>query len=220
MTVTIYGVYRSRASRNYWMAAEIGLPVVSVPVIQAYRLPDCHAPGAPLNTRSPAFLAISPAGAIPVMTDGDLVLTESLAINLHLARTYGGDLGPRNPAEDALMQAAALHAATAIEPWSLAILFAFAESRADTAEGQAEVTDCTRKLARPLARLEEHFARHAFLVGGRFTAADLNLAEILRYAQGHPDLLPSHPALDRWLRTCQDRPAFRSMWERRNAEPA
>jgi hypothetical protein len=46
-------------------------------------------------------------GAIPVMTDGDLVLTESFAINLYLARRYGGDLGPRDAAEDALMRLAA-----------------------------------------------------------------------------------------------------------------
>ena len=33
--LSIYGVYRSRASRNYWLAGELGLPFVSVPVVQA-----------------------------------------------------------------------------------------------------------------------------------------------------------------------------------------
>jgi glutathione S-transferase len=220
MAITIYGVYRSRASRNYWLANEIGLEIESVPVIQAYRLADPLAPDAPLNTRSPAFLALSPAGAIPVLKDGDLVLTESLAINLHLARRHGGALGPRDADEDALMQAAALHAATAIEPHSVSILYAFAEGRADTPEGAAEVAACAEKLARPLAMLEAHFAAHDHLIGNRFTVADINLAEILRYAQAHPDLLPAHPAVDRWLKAAQARPAFRAMWERRLAEPA
>lgn len=220
MSITIHGVYRSRASRNYWLAGEIGLPVVSVPVIQAYRLADPGAAEAPRNTRSPDFLALNPAGSIPVMTDGDLVLTESLAINLYLARTYGGELGPRTPAEDALMQAAALDAATAIEPHSLPILYAHAEGRAATPEGAAEVAAHAAALARPLARLETHFAAHAFLIGDRFTVADINLAENLRYAQAHPTLIPGYPALNRWLAACQARPAFREMWEKRNAEPA
>jgi glutathione S-transferase len=220
MTVTLHGVHRSRALRNYWLAAEIGLPVTSVPVIQAYRLPDPAAPDAPLNTRSPAFLALSPAGAIPVMTDGDLVLTESFAINLYLARRYGGDLGPRDAAEDALMQAAALHGATAIEPHSIPLFYVYAQGRADTDEGRAEIAARSAALARPLALLGAHFATRDFLIGGRFTVADINLAETLRYAQGHPTLLPGHPGLDRWLRACQDRPAFRAVWDRRNAEPA
>jgi glutathione S-transferase len=220
MTVTIYGVHRSRASRNYWLANEIGLKVETVPVIQAYRLTEPAASGAPFSTRSPDFLALSPAGSIPVMTDGELVLTESLAINLYLARTYGGDLGPRTAAEDALMQAAALDAATAIEPHSLAILYAHTEGRAGTPEGAAEVAIHAQALARPLARLDAHFALHGALIGDRFTVADINLAEVLRYAQAHPTLISGYPAVDRWLKGCQGRPGFQAMWAARNAEPA
>ncbi|WP_457661260.1 hypothetical protein [Sinorhizobium medicae] len=45
--LTIYGVYRSRASRNYWMARELGIPFRSVPVIQARRVADPLAADAP-----------------------------------------------------------------------------------------------------------------------------------------------------------------------------
>lgn len=45
--LTIYGVYRSRASRNYWMAGELGLPFRSVPVVQARRVADPLAADAP-----------------------------------------------------------------------------------------------------------------------------------------------------------------------------
>ena len=38
--LTIYGVHRSRASRNIWLAHELGLPFNHVPVMQLYRLPD------------------------------------------------------------------------------------------------------------------------------------------------------------------------------------
>ncbi|MDH3263296.1 MAG: glutathione S-transferase family protein [Paracoccaceae bacterium] len=218
--VKIYGAYRSRASRNYWLARELGIEVEEVPVIQAYRLPDANAKDAPLNTRSPDYLRVTPTGAIPAMDDDGFVLTESLAINLYLARKHGGALAPRGPKEEALMQQWALYGTTSIEPHALAILYAHAEGRAGTPEGKAAVEAAAETLRRPLAVLEAHFQAEGFLVGGRFTVADVNMAEVLRYAQAHPSLLAEFPAVETWLKACQARPAFQAMWAKRNAEPA
>jgi glutathione S-transferase len=220
MMVKIYGVYRSRASRNYWLARELGIEVEEVPVIQAYRLPDPNAKDAPFNTRSPEYLKITPTGAIPAMDDAGFVLTESLAINLYLARKHGGPLAPRGPKEEALMQQWALYGTASIEPQALAILYAHAEGRAGTPEGKAEVAAAAEALRRPLAVLEAHFQAEGMLVGGRFTVADINMAEILRYTQAHPTLLSEFPAVEAWLKECQARPAFQKMWEKRSAEPA
>ena len=208
---TLYGVYRSRATRNFWLANELGIELPHVPVMQAYRN---GASG--MTTTSPEFLAISPAGAIPVLVDGDLVLAESLAINLYLARKNGGPLAPKDAAEDALMQQWALYGATAIEPPSVALLYAFTEGRGDS----AEVAELVQKLHRPLKVLDAHLTAHGHMVGGRFTVADINMAEILRYAQSHPTLLAGFPAVDGWLKSCQARPAFQAMWAKRMAEPA
>lgn len=215
MTI-LYGVTRSRASRNIWLAGEIGITLHQVPVIQGYRLPDPAAPDAPLNTTSPAFLAISPAGAIPVLDDDGFVLTESLAINLYLARKHGGPLAPSDAREDALMQQWALYGMTSVETHTLPILYAFAEGRGDS----DEVATHAAALARPLQLLDAHLAAQGQMVGGRFTVADINMAEIIRYAQPHPSLIAGYPALSAWLDACQARPAFRAMWAARNAEPA
>lgn len=38
--ITVYGCYRSRASRPLWLLDEIGMDFAHVPVVQAYRLAD------------------------------------------------------------------------------------------------------------------------------------------------------------------------------------
>lgn len=209
MMLTLYGCYRSRASRPLWLLGEIGMGFTHVPVIQAYRLPDHKAPDAPLNSQSPEFLAVNPIGQIPAMVEGDLVLTESLAICLHIARAHGGALGPQGLAEAALMENWALFAATAIEPHSLPILMS-----QDADEREAEAG----KLARGLARLEAHLAGRDWLLD-RFTVADVMVAECVRYGQAH-SMMQGYPLVSDWLSRAQARPAFQSMWAARLAEPA
>jgi glutathione S-transferase len=218
--ITVYGVYRSRASRPLWLLGEIGLPFTHVPVIQAYRLADPTAPDAPLNTASPAYLAVNPLGQIPAFVDGDLVLTESLAITLHIARQKGGLFGPQSDAEAALMTNWALFTATGIEGHAVEMTYIYRDGGDKTPEGQAVLSIYAEKLRRPLARLQAQLAAHPWLVGDRFTVADINTAECVRYAQGHPTLIAEFPAVKEWLERCQARPAFKAMWAARMAEPA
>ena len=217
--ITLYGVYRSRASRPLWLLEETGTAFVHVPVIQSYRLGDPGSADAPLNTASAAYLAVNPQGQIPGMVEGDLVLTESLAITMHIARRHGGVLGPQTDAEAALIDQWALFAATGIETPALEILYAQTDGADKTVEGQAHIAINAEKLRRPLARLEAHLAGRDWLVAGRFTVADIMVAECLRYAQGHPTLLAGFAATRRWLHACQARPAFQAMWRARLAEP-
>lgn len=208
--ITIYGCYRSRASRPLWLLGEIGADFRHVPVIQAYRLADATAADAPLNTASPNFLAVNPMGQIPAMVEGDLLLTESLAICQHIARTRGGALGPQTAAEQALCDNWMLFAATSIEAEALAIL---------QASDPARIAASADRLARPFARLEAWLTGRDWLLD-RFTVADIMVAECARYAQGHAPLMAAYPALAGWLSRCQARPAFQAMWTARLAEPA
>jgi glutathione S-transferase len=216
--LTIYGVHRSRASRNIWLAHEIGLQFRHVPVIQAYRLSDPHAPGAPLNTRSPAFLKINPNGHVPSLDDDGLVLHESLAINLYLAKRYGGALGPADIAEDGQMGMWALWASTEVEPHSIQILchrVNYPPADRDPAVAQAAIDT----LRAPISVLDREVAATGFLVGGRFTVADVNVAEVIRYALAAPELFEATPALRRWLEACHARPGFKRMMADREREP-
>jgi glutathione S-transferase len=216
---TLYGVFRSRASRPIWLLYELGEAFTHIPVIQSYRLAEASAPDAPLNTTSPSFLQVNPQGQIPAWVEGDLTLTESLSITNHIARTRGGDLGPRTPAEQALIDQWTLLAVTAVESHALEILNITGAGGDKTPEGQAAIAISAEKLRRPLKRLEAHFATHSHLVAERFTVADINLAECLRYAQSHPTLIGEFPAVKTWLEACQSREAFKKMWAARMGEP-
>ncbi|MGQ0564173.1 MAG: glutathione S-transferase family protein [Gemmobacter sp.] len=218
--LTLYGVHRSRASRPIWLCHEIGLAFTQVPVIQAYRLPDPQAPDAPFNTASPAFLAVNPSGQVPAMDDGGLVLTESLAICLHIARAHGGPLGPQGAQEAALAENWALFGATSLEGPGIDILYTYADGLADTPEGSAKIAAGAAALSRPMARIEAHLDGRDWLMGERFTVADVMLAECLRYGSAHKPLMQAHPRTAAWLARCQARPAFQKMWTARMAEPA
>lgn len=217
--LTIHGVTRSRASRIIWLCHELDLPFTQVPVIQAYRLADPDAEDAPLNTLSAEFLRLSPAGAVPVIEDDGLVLSESMACTLHLARKAGPPIGPADATELALIEQWSFFAATAIEPDALTILFLHNRGQQQKGEDAGLVAASAERLVRPMKVLEDHLATHGHPVGGRFTVADVNLAEVLRYAQGHGELMGQFPAVEAWLKDCQARPAFRKMWEARLAEP-
>jgi len=217
--LTIHGVLRSRASRNVWLAEEIGLPFRHVPVIQANRLPDPMAPGAPINTRSPEFLKVNPNARIPAMEDDGLVLCESLAINLYIAKKYGGALGPKDLAEDALMTQWAVWAMTEAEPHTIQILYNLVGNPSGVKD-PAKAAAAIAALAGPMAVLDAALAKTGWLVGGRFTVADVNTAEVMRYAMPAPALFDAAPRVKDWLARCQARPAFRRMMEARDKEPA
>src|SRR5215469_11858572 len=66
----------TRSIRVRWTLQELGVAFEAVTINM---LAGEH--------RSPAFLRINPAGKLPVLIDGDMVLTESVAIVLYLAES-------------------------------------------------------------------------------------------------------------------------------------
>lgn len=213
--VTIYGVYRSRALRNIWLCEEAGLPFRHVPVLQNFR---AGAEGT-MHSRSPEFLRINPNGGIPAMEDDGLVLSESLAINLYLARKAGAPIGPADAREDGLMLQWTLFGATEIEPRSIQILYNRVQLPPEKRE-EAKVTEAVAALRTPFAALDAALAGSGFLVGGRFTVADINIAEVVRYVLPAPEALEGAPRVKAWLAACHARPAWKKIMARREEEPA
>lgn len=197
MALIIYGSPRSRTMRTFWTAEELGLDY-------ELRLMEWDDP----RLKQPAFLALNPAGSIPTIVDDGFALSESLAINLHLARKYGGTgeaaLYPHGPEDEALVWKWSLWAQGQLEPWvQRDLLWTNAlEPIRDAA---------TPLLARALALLNAELARRGWLVAGRFTVADLNVAAVLSPSRSEALDLEPYGALRDWLVRCYARPAARTV---------
>jgi glutathione S-transferase len=83
--ITLYHSPASRAFTAYWMLEELGVPfaVSTVDIRKG-------------EQKAPAYLKLNPAGKVPTLTDGEVVVSENPAIAIYLADRYGyGRLAPR-----------------------------------------------------------------------------------------------------------------------------
>jgi glutathione S-transferase len=190
MALTIYGSPKSRTLRVLWAAAELGLDYTHV------RL-ESDDP----KLKSADFLKLNPAGSIPTIVDDGFALSESLAINLYLAKRYGlGTLYPPSLEDEAQVWRWSLWAQGQLEPWVMrdALLMSL---RAALAPHTGPM------IATALATLNRALEGRTWLVDGAFTVADLNMAGVLSPSRAeHLDLTP-YPNVAAWLGRCYARPA-------------
>lgn len=191
--IKLYGAMASRAHRVVWMLKECGL---------AYE----HVPTGFLDgsTRKPEYLAVNPNGRVPALDDDGFVLFESLAINLYLAKRYGEALGPRDLREDALLTQWSFWVVTEVEK---PLLFASANRKLFTVPDEEFAQLGLAKLDRPLKVLDAHLSRQPFIVGDRFTVADLNIATVMDLAPQCGIALDAWPHVEQWHTRCLARPA-------------
>jgi glutathione S-transferase len=154
----------------------------------------------------PEFLKINPAGKIPVLVDGDLVLTESVAIVLYLADKYSNKgLIPTDLKERAQVHRWLLFAATELEQplWRIArhtVLYP------EDQRLPGDVILASREFRAMAAVLEEHMQLRQFVVGESATVADFVMAYTLDW--GNEDrLLDGCPQLLAYMKRMYARPS-------------
>ncbi|MDP2018227.1 glutathione S-transferase family protein [Hydrogenophaga sp.] len=209
MSLTIYGIPASRTVRPLWAATELGLDFEHVKL--AYQ-------GG--GTRTPEFLAINPNGHVPAVVDarpeGDVVLWESMACALYIARHHGPADGvsitPATPREDAEALRWSFWAVTETEADALTVLMHRMVMPEERRKPEMAVA-AERRLAVPLRVIEQHLqkqkdAGQAFLAAARFTVADLCVASVLNWARPSQALMAAHPLTHDWILRCMARPAY------------
>ncbi len=199
MALTIYGSPMSRAFRVLWMARELGLQYESIPL-------DPRAG----DTRKPDYLKINPNGHVPAIVDGDYVLWESLAINLYLAKKHGGPLAPSNLAEEGKALAWSMWALAELED-NIVTLVQSVLMPPERKPDAARVEGAKEKLNAPLRVLDATLAQSQYLLGSRFTVADLNVAGVVAGLGIARFDLGAWPNAKAWLAMCTGREAFAAL---------
>lgn len=191
----LYGNPRSRAMRCLWMLEEVGRPYQLVD--KSLRADD---------VQSAEYLRLNPNARIPTLVDGDLVLWESMAINLYLAQKYEGPMHCASAEVLGLAAQWSFWAMLEIEQSLLHLL----EHRVLLAEHARDLSAVERSellLQKPLGILNGSLAGRSYLAGDGFTVADLNVASILAWGRIVRLDLSAWPDLKRWHDACLARPA-------------
>jgi glutathione S-transferase len=195
MAIQLYGTVQSRALRCMWCLEEVG---VDWELVKTRFMGD---------SKKPEYLALNPNGRVPTLVDGDLVLWESMAINLYLAKKYGGELWPASEADQARAIQWSFWGINEIEPHVMALLIhrmMLPEDKRNTRVAD----EAERDVDRPLAVLEAWLESREHLLGGAFGIADLNVASVLAMAGLVGIDLSGYPKVQAWLARCTGRPAM------------
>jgi glutathione S-transferase len=151
------------------------------------------------GTRSAEFLALNPAGQVPlVVLDDGRALAQSNAIIRFLAQ--GSALVPRDSFATAKMDEWLFWEQYSHEPYVAVCRFqmAYLGKRAS----ELDPVKVERGYA-ALARLERQLARTQFLVGGQLTLADIACVAYTRDAQEGGFAMIDYPAVKRWIASCE-----------------
>lgn len=192
----LYGVPGSRAIRSLWAIEDIGIEYEHMPVNLMEK------------SQKAEFLAVNPNGRIPALQDGEVTLFESMAINLYLAKTYGGDLYARDPADEARTWQWTVWVMTEVEAGQMDIMaqkFFVPEEKRDPRVIEA----AEKTLDRPLKVLDGALAQNPWLMGSAFSIADLNVAGVMLILRIVKFDYGAYPNVQFWLDACYARPSLK-----------
>ncbi len=163
MSLVLYHHPYSRAANVVWMLEELGLEY-------ELRFVDLFT-GA---HKAPELTALNPMGKLPILTDGEQVVTEVAAIGLYLADRYAsGRLAPKldDPQRGTYLRWS-LFGPSVIEPGSMAKANGWLAKPSQVGWGDHETM---------LAAIETAIAGRDYLLGDAFSMADVIFGGTLRY---------------------------------------
>jgi glutathione S-transferase len=207
--ITLYGFSRvnavahgrTRDLRILWALEEMGLQ---------YRIQGMDHPAKDLS--SDAFRALNPFQQLPVIDDEGIVVTESGAVLLYLARKSGKLYAPDDAGHASVMRWS-FAALSTVEP---PMLFLDVLSW-DSMKGPGQHRDFVKGWAnRQLSALERWLEGREFIATKEFTVADILLSHVLCIVQDSA-LLEPYPRVGAYRDRCMSRSAWKKTLEAYNA---
>lgn len=185
----------TRDLRALWALEETGLP---------YEIIGMDHPNHDLD--APAYRALNPFGQIPVIDDDGVVVTESGAILLYLARK-SGKLIPHDLAGESQVVRWTIAALSTIEVPLLTHWFVNVSGGKDTKPSNA-LRDWG---AMRLGQLDGWLADRTFVATDEFTVADIVMTHVLDAGSTPKAMLEPHPNVLAYVTRCTARPAWKKV---------
>jgi glutathione S-transferase len=189
MALTLYHHPFSRAAGTVWQLEEIGQPyeLKFVDIMKG-------------EQKSKEIVALNPMGKLPILVDGEQVVTESAAIGLYLADRYSlGKLAPApdDPARGTYLRWS-LFSPSVIEPNTMAKAGGWDYKPSQAGWGTNEAM---------LDAMAHALEGKQFLLGDRFTMADVIFGGTVRFMLRFGNLDP-RPVFTAYAERLGQRPAL------------
>lgn len=201
--IVVWGVGTARTMRVHWALHELGVPYETRPIQSRSG-----------ETQTPEYRAINPREKIPAIVHGDLTLVESAAIVTHLGETFGAGKGfvpPPATRERALYDQWCFFVMTELDAHSLYVLRRHGDLADLYGEAPNALSAARAYFGKQSAVAAETLSRAPYLLGERFTGADLLLGSCLSWAVFYG--IPLSGTLDEYRERLCARDAYHRAFE-------
>lgn len=192
--LTHYYAVPSRGMMTHWLLEELGVPYRNIRLDLEKQ-----------EHKTAEFLSLNPMGRVPVLTHGDVVVTESAAIALYLAEHFpesGLNVAIDSPERGSYLRWM-FFAPVSAEPSVLWRALGKVITEVDY-KPFAEVEDIAETLSVALRDKE-------YLVENRFTAVDVMVGSTIRWGTQMMPVLPVRPEFESYLERLDQRPAYQKV---------
>jgi len=196
--LTLYHSPQSRSIRPRWMLEEIGAPYE----LKLIRL-DAN------EQKSSEYLKLNPNGTVPTLVNGELVLWESAAICQYLADEFPEHgLAPAVGTPERGKYYQWIHyAMSTLEPPAITIFLH--TIRLPEGDRVPQLVDAARaQVGAAVAVVEDALDGHDWILGSRFSAADVMVGSTLWWAQMMGMIGDQQPNAQAYVARCMARPAL------------
>ena len=180
-TLKLWGAGTPRSFRPIWLAEELELDYELFPIGPRTG-----------ETQTPEYTRMNRKQKIPFLDDGDIQLSESLAICRYLLAAHPNDAVflPSTPAEKAKEDEWCCYIYGELDETALYVMRRHTDLSAIYGESEEIVASCRAYVTRHLKILAEHLKDHDYLMASTFSLPDLMLMSCLDWAEFYGVELP------------------------------
>ncbi|XP_078573231.1 glutathione S-transferase A-like [Branchiostoma floridae x Branchiostoma japonicum] len=160
------------------------------------------------DLKSEEILKLNPRGQVPILSHGELLITESLAICLYVEKAFEStSLIPNDVIQQAAVLQRMLQAQTiGVGPTSICCV------REEEGSENAGAAD-NQKLAKEMDNWEAYLTQGSYITGGDFTMADVVFFPVLAYLVWEgANLDGKYPKLATYYNMVRERSSVKTSW--------